>query len=99
MSSMTISTSDFRTDSTSSVQTTSLGTHGCFFLLDIAIADVRQTKRMVAALAQNFRDGPADSSEADQRNRADGSFLQDSKLAAPNLRMPFDACFAKMRLP
>ena len=37
---------------------------------DVAIANVSELQRLVAALAQNFGDGPANRPEADQRNLA-----------------------------
>ena len=37
---------------------------------DVAIANVSELQRLVAALAQNFGDGPANRPEADQRNFA-----------------------------
>ena len=51
------------------------GTHGCFFLSNVAIADVSEAERAVAALAQNFCHRAADGSEADQGDAACGSIF------------------------
>ena len=42
------------------------GTPGLFLLLDVTVADVGQAQRLVSAFAEDFGDGAADGSEADE---------------------------------
>ena len=44
---------------------------GLLLLFDVAVADVGEAERLVVALAQNFGDGAADGSEADEGDAAD----------------------------